>query len=40
MPELALRYVSTLAGFSMRDVDDERETELKRFAFRAVSIPC
>ncbi|KAI6230117.1 hypothetical protein M3Y99_01103000 [Aphelenchoides fujianensis] len=39
LPRLALRYVSTVAGFSLRDAEDERETELARFALREVLLP-
>ncbi|KAI6190752.1 hypothetical protein M3Y97_00152800 [Aphelenchoides bicaudatus] len=34
LPDLALRYATKLAGFSMRDMEDERDTEMKRFALR------
>ncbi|KAI6198306.1 hypothetical protein M3Y99_01886000 [Aphelenchoides fujianensis] len=38
LPRLALRYVSTVAGFSLRDAEDERETELARFALREFAV--
>ncbi|KAI6217376.1 hypothetical protein M3Y95_01224100 [Aphelenchoides besseyi] len=34
LPKLVLRFMSTIAGFSLRDMEDERETELSRFALR------
>ncbi|CAD5208736.1 unnamed protein product [Bursaphelenchus xylophilus] len=34
LPRLALRFSAGLAGFSMKDLEDERDTEFKRFTLR------